>query len=67
MDSPIGAALPHEPKPVLVMSKNAKIAICGQAPGNKVNLSGIPFTDPSGDRLRQWLGVDAVPASSAAG
>ena len=50
--------LPHEPNPVVVLSKVAKIAICGQAPGNKVNISGVPFTDPSGDRLRDWLGVD---------
>lgn len=50
--------LPHEPNPVVVLSKAAKIAICGQAPGNKVNISGVPFTDPSGDRLRDWLGVD---------
>lgn len=50
--------LPHKPNPVVVMSKKAKIVICGQAPGNRVNQSGIPFTDPSGDRLRNWLGVD---------
>ncbi len=57
VDEPIGRALPHEPNPVVVLSSNAKIAICGQAPGNKVNISGVPFTDPSGDRLRDWLGV----------
>lgn len=50
--------LPHAPNPVVVISKKAKIVICGQAPGNKVNQSGIPFTDPSGDRLRDWCGVD---------
>jgi uracil-DNA glycosylase len=32
--------------------------ICGQAPGNRVHQSGLPFTDPSGDRLRTWMGVD---------
>lgn len=57
IDDPKGAALPHPPNPVVILSSNAKIAICGQAPGNKVNISGVPFTDPSGDRLRDWLGV----------
>jgi uracil-DNA glycosylase len=50
--------LPHEPRPVCVLSDTAKIAICGQAPGIRVHHSGIPFTDPSGDRLRSWLGLD---------
>ena len=50
--------LPHQPRPVLIVSPNARIAICGQAPGPRVHHSGIPFTDPSGDRLRQWLGVE---------
>ena len=50
-------ALPHEPRPVLVASSIAKIALCGQAPGTRVHQSGIPFSDPSGERLRLWLGV----------
>lgn len=58
IDEPAGDPLPHEPNPVAVLSTRAKIAICGQAPGNKVHHSGKPFTDPSGDRLRQWMGVD---------
>ena len=49
--------LPHEPRPVLRLSATARIAICGQAPGTRVHASGIPFTDPSGDRLRDWMGV----------
>lgn len=57
-DAPIGAALPHEPRPVLVVSSRAKILIAGQAPGTRVHATGIPFNDPSGDRLRDWLGVD---------
>lgn len=57
-DAPIfPPILPHEPRPVAVLSSTAPIVICGQAPGNKVNQTGIPFNDPSGDRLRQWLGV----------
>ncbi len=50
--------LPHEPRPVLQISETARVLICGQAPGVRVHQSGIPFTDPSGDRLRAWLGVD---------
>lgn len=49
--------LPHEPHPVLRVSPTARIAICGQAPGTRVHASGVPFTDPSGDRLRAWMGV----------
>jgi len=45
------------PRPVLQFHPAAKILIAGQAPGKKVHLSGIPFDDASGNRLRQWLGV----------
>lgn len=58
-DKPLGPALPHEPRPVLQMGPNARVLIAGQAPGTRVHASGQPFTDPSGGRLRQWLGVDA--------
>jgi uracil-DNA glycosylase len=56
-DAPQGPPLPHEPRPVLIASAAARILIAGQAPGTKVHLSGMPFTDASGDRLRDWLGV----------
>ena len=56
-DEPAGRPLPHEPRPVLRVSSTARIAICGQAPGTRVHASGIPFTDPSGDRLREWMSV----------
>lgn len=46
------------PRPVLQAAQTARILIVGQAPGNKVFESGRPFTDPSGDRLRAWLGMD---------
>jgi len=49
--------LPHEPRPVCVPSSTARILIAGQAPGTRVHQSGRPFTDPSGVRLRQWLGI----------
>jgi uracil-DNA glycosylase len=48
----------HSPRPVAWLSSNAPILIAGQAPGARVHESGRPFTDPSGDRLRDWLGVD---------
>ncbi|MDP9854626.1 uracil-DNA glycosylase family protein [Agrobacterium tumefaciens] len=50
--------LPHEPRPVVVMSAKARILIAGQAPGLRVHETGLPFNDASGDRLRQWLNVD---------
>lgn len=58
-DRPLGAPLPHEPRPVVRVSASATICIVGQAPGTRVHASGVPFTDPSGDRLRAWMGVDA--------
>lgn len=57
VERPIGPPLPHEPRPVLLPSSQARILIASQAPGTKVHLSGMPFTDASGDRLRNWLGV----------
>jgi uracil-DNA glycosylase len=50
--------LPYSPRPILQFNSNAKILIAGQAPGKKVHESGIPFDDISGDRLRDWIGVD---------
>ena len=49
--------LPLGPRPVVQLHPQAKILIAGQAPGSKVHASGIPFDDPSGKRLREWLGV----------
>lgn len=57
-DAPRGAPLPHEPRPVTRASATARILVAGQAPGTRVHASGLPFTDPSGDRLRAWMGVD---------
>ncbi|MBW4709630.1 uracil-DNA glycosylase family protein [Roseobacter sp. YSTF-M11] len=48
----------HAPRPVVWFAPGARILIAGQAPGMKVHKSGRPFTDPSGDRLRDWLSVD---------
>ncbi len=49
----------HAPRPVAQVGlPPAPIVLIGQAPGIRVHRSGIPFDDPSGDRLRSWLGVD---------
>ena len=49
--------LPLGPRPVLRAAATARILIIGQAPGTKVHASGIPWDDPSGERLRQWMAV----------
>lgn len=56
-DAPKGPALAHDPRPVVRASATARIGVCGQAPGTRVHASGVPFTDPSGVRLRAWMGV----------
>lgn len=50
-------ATAHTPRPVPWFAPTARLLIAGQAPGAKVHASGRPFTDPSGDRLRDWLGI----------
>lgn len=57
VEAPRGAPLPHAPRPVLRGRPSAAILVCGQAPGTRVHASGLPFDDPSGDRLRDWMGV----------
>lgn len=52
------AYLPFGPKPVLRAGAGARLLIVGQAPGRRVHESGIPWNDPSGDRLRDWLQLD---------
>ncbi len=49
--------LPFPPKPILRAGVTAKILIVGQAPGRRVHETGIPWNDPSGDRLRDWMQV----------
>ncbi|MFY2825747.1 uracil-DNA glycosylase family protein [Ruegeria sp. MALMAid1280] len=48
----------HEPRPVVWFRNGTPLLVAGQAPGARVHASGRPFTDPSGDRLRDWLGID---------
>jgi len=50
--------LPLGPRPVLSAAKSARLLIIGQAPGSKVHQSGVPWSDASGDRLRDWMGID---------
>ncbi|SHH48695.1 uracil-DNA glycosylase family protein [Marivita hallyeonensis] len=48
----------HRPKPVVWFRPGARLLICSQAPGMRAHQSRVPFDDPSGDRLRDWLGLD---------
>ena len=50
-------ATAHRPRPVVWFRPGTRILVCGQAPGARVHASGRPFTDPSGDRLRDWMGI----------
>jgi uracil-DNA glycosylase len=50
--------LPLGPRPILRGKSSARLLIASQAPSPRVHVSGLPFDDPSGDRLRNWLGVD---------
>ncbi len=52
------AHLPEGPRPVVVVNAAARVLIIGQAPGRKVHQSGVPWDDPSGDRLRDWMQLD---------
>lgn len=53
------AQLPLGPRPVLQAGAMARILIVGQAPGARVHASGVPWDDRSGERLRDWMGIDA--------
>jgi uracil-DNA glycosylase len=52
------AVLPLGPRPVFRVSDTARVLIVGQAPGTKVHMTGVPWNDASGDRLRAWLLMD---------
>ena len=49
--------LPLGPRPVLQISPSARVLVASQAPGTRVHASGVPFSDRSGERLREWMGV----------
>lgn len=50
--------LPLGPRPVIQAASSARMMIVGQAPGTRVHETGLPWNDPSGDRLRRWLELD---------
>ena len=50
--------LPHVPRPVVRVEPRTRLLICGQAPGRLVHETGLPFNDPSGERLLAWMGID---------
>src|SRR2546426_2332946 len=50
--------LPYAPRPVFLVGSGARLLIVGQAPGRRVHETGIPWNDPSGDALREWLAMD---------
>ena len=52
--------LPLGPRPIVQAAGSARILIVGQAPGARVHASGVPWDDPSGERLRAWMGIDAA-------
>ncbi|MFN3688075.1 uracil-DNA glycosylase family protein [Salinarimonas sp.] len=52
-----GPALAHEPRPIVQASATARLCIASQAPGIRAHEAGVPFRDPSGVRLRAWLGI----------
>jgi len=65
-EAPRGPPLPHEPRPIFQISRTARLAVCSQAPGNLAHHAGKPFYDPSGVRLREWLGIDEAVFYDAA-
>jgi uracil-DNA glycosylase len=58
--------LPLGPRPVLSATSTARVLIAGQAPGTRVHATGVPWNDPSGDRLRDWLDLDRAAFYDAA-
>ena len=50
--------LPYGPRPAVQLHPAARILVAAQAPGRKVHDTGLPFNDASGDRLRDWMGID---------
>ena len=59
-DAPFGTPLPHEPRPIFQVASDVRLVIASQAPGIRAHVSGTPFRDPSGTRLRDWMGLDEL-------
>ncbi len=58
VERPRVVPLPHEPRPIFQVAEGVRLVIASQAPGIRAHVSGIPFQDPSGQRLRQWMALD---------
>ena len=58
VEQPRGRPLPHEPRPIFQGTGTVRLVIASQAPGIRAHLSGVPFQDASGTRLRQWMALD---------
>lgn len=54
------SSLPLDPKPLVAGSRRSRVVLIGQAPGRTAHDNGKPWNDRSGDRLRDWLGIDAA-------
>lgn len=54
------ASLPNAPRPILRAGRGARLLIIGQAPGRRAHETGVAWNDPSGERLRDWLQLDAA-------
>lgn len=57
-DRPRGTPLPHDPRPIFQVAEDVRLVIASQAPGIRAHVGGVPFQDPSGVRLRQWMALD---------
>ena len=57
-EHPLKAPLPHPARPIFRVSGRARVVIASQAPGHRAHVSGVPFDDPSGVRLRDWMGLE---------
>ncbi len=58
VDRPRAAPLPHDPRPIFQVAEDVRLVIASQAPGIRAHVGGVPFQDPSGVRLRQWMALD---------
>lgn len=58
VEQPLRLPLPHQPRPIVRVSRCARLAVFGQAPGIRAHDANLPFKDPSGVRLRDWMGLN---------
>ncbi|MEL6746869.1 MAG: uracil-DNA glycosylase family protein, partial [Pseudomonadota bacterium] len=57
VERPLRGPLPHAPNPIFRIHRDARICIASQAAGARAHASSTPFLDPSGVRLREWMGI----------